>query len=177
MRISTISRFVSVLLSTVWAVAAHSELQVAPLAADNDASILELVQKIAGPNVRVLDGSDAPDLKPKLVRGGIEQIGAFTGGREWVAPSDTLTPKSIGIPSGLILSTGKAVDAQVGGSIDVSKKSTDIETSDDASLPNPFIGIDSEATRDLVFLEFYVIPENENEVESRLCFCVRRLWG
>jgi len=159
MRISIFSRCVLALFSTVWAVTAHSELQVVPLVADDEASVLALVQKIAGPNVTVLDGSLNPALKPKLIHGSTIQVGAFTGGRE-MSPSDIGIAKSIGVPSGLILSTGEAVDAQAGASFELPKKSTDIEGEDYTGSVNPLIDIELESTRDLVLLEFYVIPEN-----------------
>ncbi len=160
MRISIFSRFFLALFSTVCLTTAHAELQVSPLTANDEASVLALVQKIAGPNVTVRDGSVNPLLKPKLIHGSTVQIGAFTGGRKLVSPSDTNIAKSIGIPSGLILSTGEAVAAQAGDPIDKSKKSKDIDFPDYTGSDNPLTEIESEATRDLVLLEFYVVPEN-----------------
>ncbi|MBL4606349.1 MAG: hypothetical protein JKY01_00775 [Pseudomonadales bacterium] len=111
MRNSTFSRSLLCFLSMTWAAVTYAELQVVPLAANDDANVMALVQKIAGPNVTVKDGL----LKPRLIHANPAQLGLFTGGREWVSVADYSSKgQSIGIPEGLVLSTGNAVDVQAG---------------------------------------------------------------
>jgi hypothetical protein len=160
MRISTFSKPVLCLFLVVWAAVAHAELQVTPLAESDDASLLALVKKIVGPNVKV---SESAVYKPKLIHGSLDQLGVFSGGREWVSPNDyNSIARSIGIPEGIILSTGRVVDAAAGATFEIAKKSTDVDISDYSGLFNPLVNIEAESTRDLVLLEFYVIPENSS---------------
>ena len=147
-----VSSFVSV---------SYAELQVSPLqalpeGADTSAELVALVKEMIGPNVVLVDDS------VRLVhKQSVEQLGTFSGGLESV--SSALEGMPIGMPNGVILSTGRVKDAEAADPFSENKQSTDFAGSD-FSGKNPLNGNESNDVtynKDMVLLEFVVKPAND----------------
>ncbi len=148
-----ILRLLLPLCAFVFALPVYAALDVSPLADDSDSQLRQLLKRLVGPDVDIVDSS------VKLVyRQSLTQVGSFQGGREPVSAASEA--KSIGISEGLVLSTGNVVDAMAGSHYSSSKKSTDLAGGDDYSGDNPLLSLSDKAVNDLVLLEFYVIPKN-----------------
>lgn len=132
---------------------ANAALEVSALPNDSDVQLIQWAKRLEGPGVSIVDSS------VKLVyRQSLSQLGTFQGGRE--AVSTTSEGKAIGLPEGLVLSTGHVVEAMAGSYYSVSKKSTDLGGDDVYSGDNPLLSLSSATTHDLALLEFTVIPKN-----------------
>ena len=136
---------------------ANADIQVVPLASKSNADLESLVNKMIGENVTLVPGS-----VNLVYEQSIEQIGGFSGGKEAVSAGEAAP---IGLPSGVVISTGLVSDAQAAGDLG-SKKSTDISGADEFLGVNPLIGEgdsnreSSVFNKDMVLLEFDLIPAN-----------------
>jgi hypothetical protein len=141
------------LCAFLFAFPVYAALDVSPLADASDSQLRQLLKRLVGPDVEIVDSS------VRLVyRQSLTQVGSFRGGLEAVSAASEA--KSIGVSEGLVLSTGNVVDAMAGSHYSSSKKSTDLAGTDDYSGDNPLLSLSAKAVNDLVLLEFYVIPKN-----------------
>lgn len=132
---------------------ADAALDITPLTDESNAQLVQWTKRLEGPGIQILDGS-----VKLLYRQSLSQLGTFQGGREAVNVSSE--GKSIGLPEGLVFSTGRAVDAMAGTYYSTTKKSTDLTGNDAYSGDNPLLTLSGQSVHDLVLLEFTVIPKN-----------------
>ena len=126
----------------------HAALQVSPLKSEAAGDLSQLLKSIVGPNVEIDDESIN-----LIYRQSLNQLGTFSSGREQSGGG-----ASIGLPSGMVLSTGRVDDAKVDGI--PGKKSADLGGLDAFSGDNPLLKVNGGAFRDLLILEFDLIPAN-----------------